>query len=63
MRKSTGARKTDMFGHDHGRNGKGDGDRTTDREAFNTRFPESMTGDVQGLNYIGGGRYRKVYGS
>lgn len=62
-RKNTGARKTDMFGNAHGTNGKGDVDRTTDRVAYVSRFPESLTGEIAGLQYVGGGRYRKVYGS
>lgn len=60
---NSGGRKTDMFGNAHGTNGKGDRDRTSDRERFNARFPESLTGEVEGLTYVGGGRFRKVYGN
>lgn len=59
---NSGARQTDLFGNAHGTNGKGDRDRTTDRERFNINFPP-LGGHVDGLRYVGGGRYRKVYGN
>lgn len=59
-RKSTGARKTDMF--NHGRNGKGDVDRTTDREAYRRNLAEIvLPGQVEGLTNVGAGRFRKTY--
>lgn len=62
-RKNSGARQTDLFDNTHGTNGKGDIDRTTDREAYRQRIAEvELPGVVAGLQYIGGGRYRKVYG-
>ena len=62
-RKNSGARQAHLFDNAHGTNGKGDGDRTTDREAFRRNLDEvHLSGRVDGLRYIGGGRYRKTYG-
>lgn len=46
---------------DHGVNGKGDRDRTVDRDRFRENMDEvQMPNDVD-MKPIGGGRLRKVY--